>query len=874
MLQFVVIAGPDSNIVNQKLQIHDGDTLGSSSSNSICLPCDSILPQHLKISIIGKQVQLIALDPKAEIWVNSENLSKAFLSHADFIKIGDYELMFEEEAEAEEKKQEAIDENVKSRIESRVKYYETVKHVLDSFKGEERSQKRLVTLYKISNIISGILDLDQLLKSLLEIILEELSADRAIILLFDNAKGKFVPAAALSTRGELINPRISATILQEVCSTKESLLCENIMDDARFKAQESVISHNIMSAMCIPLIRKGEVLGVIQVDSKKRGKFSKNDLELLTQVAMQAAIVIENARFYKARQHFNQNLLSLSEATQCISSYLRSDLIVQDTARYAALIFQTSKTYLFLKENNKLRLVASTGTENEMQNLPVPQSIIEVAEKNTLLLISRQEQIPVDLEAWMNNKISLVAVPIAINNLASQKTMGVLCILNKPNSDPYSIEDQELLKILARYTAIALSNALFYEELKQKEQEIAQWNQELEKRVVERTEQLEAVQGKLIQTEKMAAVGLLASGVSHEFNNIIASMYGFAQIAARNEKYREKLVGIVIEQSKRACEITEGLLSFSKQKGDTAEIADVHRILDSVLNLISTALENEGIELIKEYGDIPKTMMASAKIQQVFMNIIINARHAIEKNGIIKIKTALTEDQQYIRVSIQDNGTGIKEANLSKIFEPFYTTKGSFGGGTLPGTGIGLSLCYNIVKQHDGEITVTSKWGEGSCFTVVLPVTQELPKNMQLKEYSKETQPSATKKYTGKRILVVEDTDSIREMLVHILKEREIDVRDVSNGSDAVELCKKQVFDYIFLDIRMPGEKDGFVVFDEIKRLEPETKIILITGRAEDATLMKYVGCANGYLRKPFDIEDIDIVLSSDAKNQRKKTTI
>lgn len=250
MPQFVVLASPDGNILNQKLKIHDGDTLGSSPNNSIYLPGSSILPKHLKISISGKLVQLIALDPKAEIFVNSEALSKASLSHADFVKIGDYELMFEEDTQ-ESIPQETIDENVKSRIESRVKYYETVKHVLDSFKGEERSQKRLVTLYKISNIISGILDLEHLLKSLLEVILEEFSADRAIVSLYDHAKGKFIPACALSTRGELINPKISATIVQEVCSTKESLLCENIMDDVRFKAQESVISHNIMSAMCV-----------------------------------------------------------------------------------------------------------------------------------------------------------------------------------------------------------------------------------------------------------------------------------------------------------------------------------------------------------------------------------------------------------------------------------------------------------------------------------------------------------------------------------------------------------------------------------------------------------------------------------------------
>ena len=143
------------------------------------------------------------------------------------------------------------------------------------------------------------------------------------------------------------------------------------------------------------------------------------------------------------------------------------------------------------------------------------------------------------------------------------------------------------------------------------------------------------MQQKLVQTEKMAAVGLLASGISHEFNNIFASMYGFAQIALKNEKYKEKLVNIVIEQSKRACEITERLVTFSKQKGETMEFINLHDVLENVLTLTEPALHNEGVEIIKNYfPELPKTYLNVGKIQQLFMNVLINACHSIEKKAL------------------------------------------------------------------------------------------------------------------------------------------------------------------------------------------------------------------------------------------------
>lgn len=860
MLQFIVISGPDTDKLGKNFAVAHGDSVGSGTSDTLVLASPQVLPGHIRISIEDDVVSLRTRSPEATVEVNGEPVHESCLTHGDMVVIGDYTLMLDEEKEVV-KPASPVDALIQSRIESRQKYYDSAQHVLDSLGTMDASQSKLLTLYKISNAISGILDLDKLLHSFLEIILEEFSADRGFLFLLEGSDKKLVPAVVISHDHESGHPTISRTIVDEVLTSKESILCENIHDDTRFRAQQSIISRNIMSAMCVPLIRQGTILGIIHVDSQHRNKFSKSDLDLLTKVAMQAAIVIENARFYKARQQFGQNLLALSRSTQSISSYLQMDLIFQDATQCASKIFHGKRSYLFLKEGDVLRLSHAVGTAKEKwDKAPVPQTLVEAANANRPLLCDSREKMPEDLRAWSEMGSSLMAVPLAMAGQNDKKpSMGILCVTDKEGGDSFTSEDLQLFAILAGYTAIAMANARLYHEIKNKEEEIARWNQDLEQRVVQRTAELKSTQEQLVQSEKMAAVGLLGAGVAHEFNNIIASMYGFAQIARKNKAYQEKLVDIVVGRSQRAREITESLLSFSKQRGRHMEMVNVLDIIDNVLQLTNTALENEGIQIVKKFETIPKTMLNYDKIQQVFMNVLINARQAIEKNGKITIE-AHVQDKQWIHVSFEDTGKGIAQENLSKIFEPFYTTKGSFGGGTQPGTGLGLAMCYNIMQQHGGNITVSSKLGVGSIFTITLPVRSE---TVQVnKELLAEGQIKIAE---GDPILIAENNQDLQDLLAAILEERGFAVARAKTGGETLSLCGQQKFALVFLDIQIVERAEGTDLFKEIKTSLPNSKVILLTGRAESANLMRYVGKADGYLRKPFEIDDVYRILDRSA---------
>jgi len=260
----------------------------------------------------------------------------------------------------------------------------------------------------------------------------------------------------------------------------------------------------------------------------------------------------------------------------------------------------------------------------------------------------------------------------------------------------------------------------------------------------------------LLQAEKMASIGQLAAGIAHEINNpvgfvnsnmsalqgYVATLFGviedyeraggadpalaarYAQVRARAElDYLKQDVGELVKESmdglKRVRDIVQALKDFS-HVGETAwQIADLHRGLDSTLSIVANELKFKAT-IEKHYGVLPQIPCLASQLNQVFMNLLVNAGHAIKEAGLITLRTGV--EGPWVWVEVGDNGAGIAPEHLSRIFEPFFTTKpvGS-------GTGLGLSLSYGIVNKHGGRIDVASVLGKGTRFTVWLPVSQGAP---------------------------------------------------------------------------------------------------------------------------------------------------
>lgn len=234
--------------------------------------------------------------------------------------------------------------------------------------------------------------------------------------------------------------------------------------------------------------------------------------------------------------------------------------------------------------------------------------------------------------------------------------------------------------------------------------------------------QAKKMQSQIIQQDKMAAVGLLAAGIAHEFNNIIAGMMGYAQLTIKSKKSpgaeetAQELANVVIEQSKRAKEVIERLLNFSRRKDTPRELVKLDSLLEDVFQLVRRELLKNNIQLVRNFEKVPPILAQPGQIQQIFLNLVINAMQAMSTKQKGTLTVTLRMDEGYIMASFHDNGIGIAPKILPRIFEPFFTTKGN------QGTGLGLSVSYSIIQEYGGEIAVESKENEGTTFTIWLPL--------------------------------------------------------------------------------------------------------------------------------------------------------
>lgn len=269
------------------------------------------------------------------------------------------------------------------------------------------------------------------------------------------------------------------------------------------------------------------------------------------------------------------------------------------------------------------------------------------------------------------------------------------------------------------------------EELATLNEELKIINEELEKKTEDLQEafaDLKNTQSQLIQSEKMAALGQLAGGIAHEINNPLSGVLGFSKILIKktaNEKLRKmkefadfpESLKLIKESSLRCKEIIEKVLIFARQSDRDISLTDINQVIKDTLVLIETHPSRVKIGMVLKLDpDLPKIMANKNQIQQVFMNIALNAYQAMTDGGELKITTGLSEED-FIEISFTDTGHGISQENINKIFDPFFTTRD-----VGEGTGLGLSISYRITKDHHGEIKVKSEEGKGTTFSIYLPV--------------------------------------------------------------------------------------------------------------------------------------------------------
>jgi nitrogen-specific signal transduction histidine kinase/CheY-like chemotaxis protein len=363
----------------------------------------------------------------------------------------------------------------------------------------------------------------------------------------------------------------------------------------------------------------------------------------------------------------------------------------------------------------------------------------------------------------------------------------------------------------------------------------------------------------LRQAQKMEAIGRLAGGVAHDFNNLLTVISGYSELLQyrlATDQPLHKYAEHIKEAGDRATALTRQLLAFSRQQVLRPVVLDLNRAVQDVMQMLQRLI-GEHIDLRVHLAPAPTFIKADpGQIEQVLLNLVLNARDAMPEGGRLTIETVNLELEEAasqrlgtapgpcVQLTVTDTGCGMDVATQGRIFEPFFTTK-DLG----KGTGLGLATVYGIVMQSRGAITVDTAPGQGARFTIYFPKSDVVADDRETNQ-SRNAEPVIG----SETILVVEDQDSVRGFLRNLLRLYGYDVLEASGGSEAIAICEEHAgkIDLLVTDVVMPG-MSGRELAERIGAEQPAIKVLLISGYTDDPSIQ--TGGAQGglaFLQKPF----------------------
>lgn len=363
------------------------------------------------------------------------------------------------------------------------------------------------------------------------------------------------------------------------------------------------------------------------------------------------------------------------------------------------------------------------------------------------------------------------------------------------------------------------------------------------------------------QADKLRALGQLASGVAHDFNNALAAILGRAQLLRRSTECGDDFahgLDIILTAAEDAAATVRRIRSFAHQSPAESHAGlDVQELLRDAVEITRTRWENDArargldyeVTVECECGGELRTQGNASELREVFVNLIVNAIDAMPAGGTLDIRCQRSGGR--VQMLFRDTGAGMTEEVRARIFEPFFTTKG------VHGTGLGLFVSYGIVERHAGHISASSELGRGTTFTIDLPHVEDAPQATTGK-------PARDDKVTRGRalsVLVVDDEEVVRWTLAEMVEALGHSVRTADGGRAALEALESCEFDVVFTDLSMP-EMDGWEVARAVRRRSPLTRIAVVTGYGRDAARTQGDAPADTVIGKPFDFTQVEEVLT------------
>ncbi|MBU1052602.1 MAG: PAS domain S-box protein [Proteobacteria bacterium] len=383
--------------------------------------------------------------------------------------------------------------------------------------------------------------------------------------------------------------------------------------------------------------------------------------------------------------------------------------------------------------------------------------------------------------------------------------------------------------------------------------------------VITDIKEIKEMEQKLLQAQKMEAIGVLAGGLAHDFNNILQTISGYTQILLLNKKSDNqefKDLKAIEEVTQKASSLTKQLLIFARKNESHLKAIDLNNEVNKISDILSRTIPKM-INIEVSLAEKLKPINADpVQIEQIIINIGLNAAHAMPDGGKLMIETrnissneicictVLESDQkEYVALSISDNGIGMNGETQKHIFEPFFTTKGP-----KYGTGLGLAMVYGLVENHKGHIKCYSTPGYGTVFTIYFPAIKSVPFEQHIIKFEEKVIHS-----DNETILLVDDEEPLRRLGNELLKRQGFSVYLAESGEKALEIYKekKESIDLVILDISMPG-MGGYLCFEELKKIDPDIKVIIVTGYSDDGKVKEIIKSgAAGFVGKPYRLTNI-----------------
>lgn len=712
----------------------------------------------------------------------------------------------------------------------------------------EEKLRETETLLGVSRTLSSTLDFYPLLRHFLRAVSRTIHSDSVGVWLVNAVTGRLEPVVGYrvpphvlkAIRKISIDPQASA-FYAEGFKSKRVQVSSNVPEDPRIPTSMTrAAPHKVQ--LFAPIVAKERVIGAfIAVWWDRTREFSERELTLIEAMGSQAGVAVENARLFEDNRRKLEELSVLHELSRAVTGQLDMAELVRAIHHQVGRVLDAANMVILLYDEGSREIEEALGML-EGQEKPSPARYTP-GEGLVSPVIERRQPIRTDNyeEECRHEGVRPVEDSLRYRHwlgvpmVAGDQTVGALIL--RSEARPYSPADERLLANVAGLAALAVRSARLFDERTRAYRELA------------------AAQDQLVRTEKLRALGEMASGVAHDFNNLLASILGRAQLLMRrveDPKLRQWLQ--VIERAALdGARTVQRIQEFARIRRDQPFVAvDLNRVVQDALEVTQARWQEDAqgrgvtIHVTTNLTRVPVVPGDPAELREVLTNLILNAVDAMPEGGTLSLTTQA--DETTVTLTVSDTGVGIPPDVQPLIFDPFFTTKGPRG------TGLGLSITYGIVSRHRGQIRVESAEGQGSTFHLTFPVS--------LVE-AESPGPASLEAVSPLRCLVVDDEQPVLEVLGDVLAAAGHSAVLVPDGAAAIERFKAEPFDIVFADLAMPGV-NGWQVARAVKDHAPSVPVLLVTGWGVELSPEELRGKGvDAVLSKPVKIEDILAVVAT-----------